>query len=154
MERDARKLAPLMPSVSRLHGVRHGKYTKACYKLVVASIGTDSKRLFFQLPVAGQENPIYRERVYCYELYHHWHNHWQDDFTFSLCGEIDKRGHQIVRRDDMPDFLVHIPGEMTNLLIVEVKSASARLHDIIEDLKKITWFRTEIKDNGNDTSYL
>lgn len=23
----------------------------------------------FQLPIAGEENPIYRERAYCYELY-------------------------------------------------------------------------------------
>ena len=25
---------------------------------------------YFQLPVAEREDPIYRERVYCYELYH------------------------------------------------------------------------------------
>lgn len=25
---------------------------------------------YFQLPIAGREDPIYRERVYCYELYH------------------------------------------------------------------------------------
>ena len=25
---------------------------------------------YFQLPIDGSEDPIYRERVYCYELYH------------------------------------------------------------------------------------
>ena len=26
--------------------------------------------VYCQLPVAGEKSPIYRERVYCYELYH------------------------------------------------------------------------------------
>jgi len=108
---------------------------------------------YFKLPVAGQENPIYRERVYCYELYHQWRNQWSDDCRFSLCGEINKNGHRIIRTHTMPDFLVHTPREMKNLLILEVKPVSAQLWRIIEDLKKIAWFRTQIKDNTDNTNY-
>lgn len=70
-------------------------------------------REYFQLPVAGAEEPEYRERVYCYELYHRWRCHWFDSFPFSLSGEVDKTGHPLIRGAPKPDFLVHIPGQMT-----------------------------------------
>jgi len=109
---------------------------------------------YFQLPVEGKENPKYRERVYCYELYHLWRLHWIDNFPFSLCGEVDKEGHPIIRGKPKPDFLVHIPGKRTNLLVVEVKPGNARNNDIIDDLEKLTYFRREIKDkNGEDANY-
>jgi hypothetical protein len=63
---------------------------------------------YFQLPVAGKEEPEYRERVYCYELYHLWRCHWPKGFRFSLCGEVDKKGHPLVRGEPKPDYLVHI----------------------------------------------
>ncbi|MCC6968047.1 MAG: hypothetical protein IT391_17385 [Nitrospira sp.] len=50
---------------------------------------------YFQLPVAGQTLPIYRERVYCYELYYQLRVALPDDFQFSLAGEVDKSGHPI-----------------------------------------------------------
>ena len=43
---------------------------------------------YFQLPVADAEG-AYRERVYCYELYHQLRSEWRD-FPFSLGGEVDK----------------------------------------------------------------
>mgnify|MGYP006906724169 CR=1 FL=1 len=46
---------------------------------------------YFQLPVCGSDS-LYRERVYCYELYHQMRCIW-DDFPFSLGGEVDKAGH-------------------------------------------------------------
>ena len=80
---------------------------------------------YIQLPVADSEDLEYRERVYCYELYHQWRMHWPKNFPFSLSGELDKSGHPLIRDKSKPDFLVHIPGQMTNLLIVEVKPKNA-----------------------------
>lgn len=109
---------------------------------------------YFQLPVAGAEEPQYRERVYCYELYHRWRNHWIDDFPFSLGGEVDKRGHPLIRGDSKPDFLVHVPGRMRNLLVVEVKPANVELARMADDLKKLTRFRRELRDEfGNPGNY-
>ena len=99
---------------------------------------------YFQLPVAGKEGPDYRERVYCYELYHRWRCHWPETFRFSLSGEVDKKGHPLIRGEDKPDFLVHAPGHMSNLLIVEVKPKNAEAPRMAEDLKKLTKFRRDL----------
>lgn len=109
---------------------------------------------YFQLPVAGRENPEYRERVYCYELYHRWRSHWSDGFPFSLGGEVDKAGHRLIRGDWKPDFLVHVPGRMNNLLIVEVKPDNVDRAGMIADLKKLTHFRRNLKDQyGHPGNY-
>jgi len=99
---------------------------------------------YFQLPVAGKEEPEYRERVYCYELYHLWRCHWPKGFRFSLCGGVDKQGHPLVRGEPKPDYLVHIPGEMSNLLVVEVKPKNAAPARMADDLKKLTTFRRDL----------
>jgi hypothetical protein len=104
---------------------------------------------YFQLPVAGKEEPGYRERVYCYELYHRWRTHWPDTFRFSLSGEIDKAGHRLIRNGTKPDFLVHIPGQMMNLLIVEVKPENADEKQMVEDLAKLTSFRRDLGERHN-----
>jgi hypothetical protein len=84
---------------------------------------------YFQLPVAGREAPLYRERVYCYELYHRLRL-TMDDYglghSYMLCGELDKSGHPYIRGGSLervkPDFLVHEPLSMTNNLVaIEVK---------------------------------
>jgi hypothetical protein len=98
---------------------------------------------YFQLPVADADT-IYRERVYCYELYHQLRCIW-DDFPFSLGGEVDKVGHPHFRNGPYarakPDLLVHVPGEMArNLASIEVKSVTARVEELTDDLKKLTWF--------------
>lgn len=109
---------------------------------------------YFQLPVAGAEEPQYRERVYCYELYHQWRNHWPGGFPFSLSGEVDKQGHRLIRGNWKPDFLVHVPGRMRNLLVVEVKPANGELARMSDDLKKLTHFRRDLRDqNGNPGNY-
>ncbi|MBI3045838.1 MAG: hypothetical protein HYY78_23775 [Betaproteobacteria bacterium] len=100
-------------------------------------------REYFQLPVADAEEPEYRERVYCYELYHRWRCHWPGDFPFSLGGEVDKTGHPIIRGNPKPDFLVHVPGKMTNLLVVEVKPRNRDIGRMAEDLKKLVAFRRQ-----------
>ncbi|HNP97094.1 MAG TPA: hypothetical protein PKJ63_15750 [Cyclobacteriaceae bacterium] len=92
----------------------------------------------------GVEEPIYRERVYCYELYHHLRKAWPQSLAlYSLSGEIDKRGHPLIRGNHLdatkPDMLVHIPGEMDrNLSAIEVKPVTASVSDILADLEKLT----------------
>ncbi len=58
---------------------------------------------YFQLPIAGKESPIYRERVYCYELYHQMRQRWPPDSPFTLGGEVDKQGHPLVRGNGLDD---------------------------------------------------
>jgi len=99
---------------------------------------------YLQLPVAGKEGLEYRERVYCYELYHRWRCHWPEDFRFSLSGEVDKSGHPIIRKAPKPDFLVHVPGRMSNLLVVEVKPGNAETAQMRKDLKKLTRFLRDL----------
>lgn len=116
-----------------------------------SEVGTE----YFQLPVAGQEEPEYRERVYCYELYHRWRCHWPEGFLFSLSGEVDKQGHPLIRGGEKPDFLVHVPGQMSNLLVVEVKPKSAEPTRMADDLKKLTKFRRDLSlpENGSTGNY-
>jgi hypothetical protein len=98
---------------------------------------------YFQLPVVDAD-AVYRERVYCYELYHQLRWLW-DAFPFSRGGEVDKAGHRHFRGGPYakakPDFLVHVPGAMDhNLAAVEVKPGTADTNDFRVDLQKLTWF--------------
>ena len=100
---------------------------------------------YFKLPVADSEDPIYRERVYCYELYHHLRSSWPEDSTYSLAGEIDKSGHPLIRGNELdrvkPDILVHEPGSMeNNLTIMEVKPINARREGIEKDVNTLGKF--------------
>ena len=105
---------------------------------------------YMQLPVAGEEELEYRERVYCYELYHRWRCHWDKSFPYSLGAEVDKSGHPLIRGDHKPDFLVHIPGRMVNLLVLEVKPSNASVSRMVKDLVKLTTFRRELKNENNE----
>lgn len=109
---------------------------------------------YFQLPVAGREQPCYRERVYCYELYHHWRSYWTKKFPFSLGGEVDKAGHPLIRGGKKPDFLVHIPGRMRNLLVVEVKPSNATADEMAADLKKLLKFTQDLEEGNYYKCYL
>jgi len=99
---------------------------------------------FYHLPVAGKEDPIYRERVYCYELYHQLRLIWPPETKYTLSGEVDKSGHPLILNNGLdnkiPDFVVHEPGTMTNYLVVEVKKITAKPKDILKDLKTLTAF--------------
>ena len=101
---------------------------------------------YFKLPIAG-DVPIYRERVYCYELYHRLRCRWPDarDFEYRLGGEVDKAGHKLMRdlgAHGIPDLLVHGPGYMDrNLVIVEVKPAKrVNENNLATDLHKLREF--------------
>ncbi len=101
---------------------------------------------YFQLPIAGKEDPIYRERVYCYELYHQLRLLWPRDSKYALSGEVDKSGHPLIRNNGLdkrkPDLLIHVPGNMeNNLLVLEVKPVTGDPEGIKKDLKTLTAFR-------------
>ncbi len=106
---------------------------------------------YFQLPVARKRNDelIYRERVYCYELYHQMRLLLGDDFPYTLDGELDKRGHAIISGGKKPDFIIHVPGEMEqNLVVIEVKTVVAVKGDINKlrnDFGKLGMFISEAK---------
>ena len=100
---------------------------------------------YFHLQIDGGD-PIYRERVYCYELYHQMRLRWPDATDFCLNGEIDKSAHPILRElgaDHVkPDLLVHRPGYMLgNYAVIEVKSSESRLQGIKKDLQNLALFR-------------
>jgi hypothetical protein len=104
---------------------------------------------YMQLPVAGAETGVYRERVYCYELYHQWRARWSADSPFTLSAEVDKSGHPIIRDKFKPDFVVHVPGEMDNLLVMEVKPANAGMSGMVKDLKSLFKFRCDLGEGKN-----
>lgn len=103
--------------------------------------------VYFDLPIAG-DAPIYRERVYCYELYHQLRTLWPVGFPYVLNGEVDKAGHAVMQRlgaTGVPDFLVHGPGDMShNLVIIEVKPVDhVGWKGLKDDLEKLTKFTTD-----------
>jgi hypothetical protein len=67
---------------------------------------------YFQLPIAGQKNPRFLERVYCYELYHQLRFTLCNQFPYKLNGEVDKNGNPTILQGLGPvklDFIVHVP---------------------------------------------
>lgn len=99
---------------------------------------------YFLLPIAGGD-PVSRERVYCYELYHQLRNRWPDDAELVLNGEVDKRAHLGMRAlgvtNQKPDFLIHSPGDMhRNHAIIEVKVSKTTAKEIRKDLKTLSVF--------------
>lgn len=79
-------------------------------------------RQYFLLPIHGAAS-IYRERVYCYELYHQMRLLWPRDSEWFLNGEIDKQGYPQYPPNFRlkPDLLVHVPGQAQNFAAIEVK---------------------------------
>ena len=89
----------------------------------------------------------YRERVYCYELYHQLRKLLDDNYEYMLDGELDKKAHPIIEKNigaKIPDFIVHYRSNMEhNLAIIEVKpikSVNASLSNLKDDLDKIIDF--------------
>ncbi|MFC2167775.1 hypothetical protein ACFLRW_02235 [Acidobacteriota bacterium] len=87
---------------------------------------------------------IYRERVYCYELYHQLRKQLGDDYPYKLDGELDKVNHPEIHDKigaKKPDFVVHVPGNMNNnLLVIEVKQLAASMTAIKIDLETLQLF--------------
>ncbi len=99
---------------------------------------------YFRLQIDGGD-PVYRERVYCYELYHQMRSIWPSDTPFYLNGEIDKAAHPILAQlgaaGIKPDLLVHRPGYMEgNYAIIEVKTCRMNKAGILKDLRTLNLF--------------
>src|SRR5256885_2330881 len=96
---------------------------------------------YFLLPIHGGD-PVYRERVYCYELYHQMRRLWPADSPYRLNGEVDKRAHPYFQDGGQPkpDLLVHQPGKGENHAVIEVKSSRTVARDIDKDLGTLTLF--------------
>lgn len=103
---------------------------------------------YFHLPIYGGP-PVWRERVYCYELYHQMRLLWPENCPFILTGEVDKRAHPVFKeleaRQAIPDFLVHSPGDMhQNFAVMEVKSQQAQPLGVQKDVATLREFRDTI----------
>jgi len=103
---------------------------------------------YFLLPVAGSKDAIYRERVYCYELYHILREAFEESrFPYSLAGEVDKNGHSIIYPKvgaKKPDLIIHVPGRMDkNLVVIEVKPIKSDTEETKKDLKTLIGFLAE-----------
>lgn len=92
---------------------------------------------YFLLPIACQNDPIKRERVYCYELYHQLRLALRD-LPLTLTGEPDKRGHSdFTGKQPNPDFILHTPGHHgNNTAVIEVECRLGKAH-LIKDLKTL-----------------
>jgi len=97
---------------------------------------------YFRLPVHGAD-PIYRERVYCYELYHQMRALWPGDCPWFLNGEVDKQQHPYFQdgRYPKPDFVVHVPGTGDNYAAIEVKPMFPTAGKIRKDVETLLRFR-------------
>lgn len=112
---------------------------------ILSAAAANIDRMYFHLRIDGGDAPIFRERVYCYELYHQMRLLWPKMTDYFLNGEVDKAAHPILRELDSdkakPDFLVHTPGYMAgNYAIIEVKHICATKKGISKDLKTLTKF--------------
>jgi hypothetical protein len=105
-----------------------------------AAIGAE----YFLLPIHGAD-PVYRERVYCYELYHQMRLRWPADCVYRLNGEVDKIGHPYFQDGaaPKPDLLVHQPGHGNNYGMFEIKSWPAAADGIRKDLHTLSRFENE-----------
>ena len=139
------KLRP--PSRSTLRSGGHNDYAKASMKELTGIISEATAAIecgYFRLNIDGGI-PVYRERVYCYELYHQMRSLWPVDCSFCLNGELDKTAHPILKKvgadQKKPDFLVHKPGDMSwNHAIIEVKKVKAAPRDILKDISSLDTF--------------
>ena len=98
----------------------------------------------------GFPKNIYRERVYCYELYHQMRKQWPNDNVLKLHGEFDKSGSQLFTGSSLknvkPDFLVHVAGNVkNNFAAIEVKPDTASTRSIEIDLNKLSEIQLKAK---------
>jgi hypothetical protein len=122
-------------------------------KTACSSVG----EMWFQLPVSvageGPGQQVYRERVYCYELYHQLRLLQGNVVAaaggaaledFKLSAEIDKAGLNVIDNGGRhkPDLVWHVPGTNAyNAVVVEVKQAvNPSPAGIEKDLKTLTTF--------------
>lgn len=103
---------------------------------------------YFQIQFAGSNELKFRERVYCYELYHQLCNILGDEFRYKLDGEVDKEGHPFYPKlgPKKPDLIVHVPRDMDwNLAVIEVKPVTVekRIRELTKDINTLKGFLEE-----------
>lgn len=111
---------------------------------IIAESTKNIKKEYFLITNAFSR-VVYRERVYCYELYHQMRLQLQDKFDVLINGELDKVGYNTLRENGVkyykPDFLIHRPGDgHLNESIIEVKNSFAQSREIKKDLTKMAVF--------------
>jgi hypothetical protein len=79
---------------------------------------------YFTIAMTNLKGHRFRERVYCYELYHQLRLALTE-FPYTLQGEMDRNGHPIISKKigaRKPDFILHEPKTMNNnFVVMEVK---------------------------------
>ena len=85
---------------------------------------------------------VYRERIYCYELYHQIRTEWGSNPDINFFGEYDKSGSSLYTGTSSqgvkPDFSIHSPGDIdSNFIAMEVKSSNASESAIKKDIEKL-----------------
>lgn len=118
------------------------------FLLALESAATKMNDDFFQIKFCNpsEYNVLkFRERVFCYELYHQLRISLGNGFLYKLHGEMDKMSHETYKKSELkntvPDFIVHKPGEPDNLLVMEVKHKESGLDKIEKDFKKLRNFK-------------
>jgi len=102
---------------------------------------------YFNLPIYDG-SAVWRERVYCYELYHQMRLLWPEGCECILTGEVNKSAHPLLKKlgagTKVPDLLIHTPGTMeNNLAVFEVKTQDARAEGVEKDFETLRFFREE-----------
>lgn len=102
---------------------------------------------YFLLERVGNP-PHYRERVYCYEMYHQMRKEFDAlVINLRLNGEVDKGNHsEKCVKNKKPDFIVHQPGSNEkNYAVIEVKSLKGlRKNSLKKDLETIKCFMASL----------
>ena len=103
---------------------------------------------YYNFSVAGSEETIERERIYCSELYHQMRNRF-DVIDYEVNNEPNKMKHPIIEElcgAVDPDFIIHRPGlmgEEDNLAVIEVKRSTGDLTTgIVKDITTINCMTT------------
>lgn len=98
---------------------------------------------YFSFPTASSQQPIIRERVFCYEFYHQMRVLMTEDSQLLLRrvhAEIDKRGNRDFDGEN-PDFVFHTPGiHEQDTLVVEVKAHIDGRDEIEKDFRTLSTF--------------
>ena len=111
------------------------------FDMILSQAAAAIEEEYFALPVEGTD-PVVRERVYCYELYHRMRELWPQQGPYYLNGEVDKQNHPYLGDGaPKPDFLVHVPGTHNNFAAIEVKGPGASVGAIRSDINKLLTFR-------------
>lgn len=109
---------------------------------------------YYKVRLAYFNQTIYRENVYCFELYHQLRKILGDQYTYALSGKVDKASHpDIVDRclEFQSDFLIHQPGVINqdaSLAIMYVCSLDSafRYHEaMIEQFQRMSC-ATNVRD--------